>query len=169
MQDDLTDRATPSRNVGRAHRIFVIIVAAVVGLDQVTKVWAARRLPGDPIRLLGSWLELEYAENTGAAFSMLQGRGAFLGVAAVAAVMIIAAAVTRLDRTSEVVAVSLIAGGAIGNLLDRMTRGEGFLDGFVVDFVRLWWIPNFNVADSAITIGAATMVALALFVPQERT
>ncbi len=139
------------------------LVAAVVTLDQVTKSWAAETLPGEPITLIEGFLSLQYAENTGAAFSLFQGGGQIIGILAVAAVMLIVFSIRNLGRRAEVIAVSLIAGGAIGNLVDRIINGDGFLDGYVVDFVRLWEIPNFNVADSALTVGATLLVALALF------
>jgi signal peptidase II len=61
------------------------------------------------------------------------------------------------------VALSLVLGGATGNLLDRVVRSPGFLHGAVVDFVHVGDFPTFNVADSAITIGAVLLVIRALF------
>jgi signal peptidase II len=56
------------------------------------------------------------------------------------------------------VAVGLVAGGALGNLVDRATRGDGLLQGAVVDFVDLQWFPVFNLADAAITVGVASLL-----------
>lgn len=139
------------------------IVAVIVVIDQWTKAWAADRLPGDPITLIESFLSLQYAENTGAAFSLFPSGGPIIGLLASVAVVIVVASVRNLTTRGEVVAVSLIGAGALGNLVDRVIRGDGTLDGFVVDFVRLWEIPNFNVADSAITVGAVLLVGLSLF------
>jgi signal peptidase II len=58
----------------------------------------------------------------------------------------------------EVCAFGLIVGGALGNLLDRITRGDGFLDGHVIDWINLWWIPTFNVADMSITIAVVLLL-----------
>jgi signal peptidase II len=60
----------------------------------------------------------------------------------------------KVDSTGETVALGLVLGGAVGNLVDRAFRGDGFLDGGVVDFVDFSFFPAFNVADSAITVGA---------------
>lgn len=149
------------------YALLVPIVSVIVILDQWTKAWAAERLPGSPIPLIDSWLSLQYAENTGAAFSLFPSGGPLIGVLASVAVVIVAVSVRNLSKRSEIVAVSLIAAGALGNLIDRIIRGDGTLDGYVVDFVRLWDIPNFNVADSAITIGAALLIGLSLFAKPE--
>lgn len=151
----------------RGYRLLVPIVAVIVVADQWTKAWAADRLPGNPIQLIDSWLSFQYAENTGAAFSLFPSGGPLIGVLASIAVVIVAYSVRNLTKRSEVVAVSLIAAGALGNLIDRIVRGEGTLDGYVVDFVRLWDIPNFNVADSAITVGAALLIGVSLFAKPE--
>ncbi len=60
------------------------------------------------------------------------------------------------------VALALILGGAVGNLFDRVTRGDGLLDGAVVDFIEPSFFPTFNVADAAITMGAVLLVLVAV-------
>jgi len=161
VEDDNADK-NDEAGFGR-YLLMLVLVAVVVAVDQWTKSWAAETLPAEPITLIEGLLSLQYAENTGAAFSLFQGGGQLIGVLAVAAVVLIVFSIRNLGRRAEVIAVSLIAAGAIGNLVDRIINGDGFLDGFVVDFVRLWEIPNFNVADSALTVGATLLVALALF------
>jgi len=139
--------------------------AAVVVLDRVTKVWAEATLPGSTIVVVEGWLAFQYAENPGAAFGILQGAGPYLAVAAVVAVGVIAAMLrsTRSTRsTAEAVGLGLVAGGAIGNLIDRLVRGEGVADGAVVDFIRIPLIPNFNVADAALTVGVVVLLAVSL-------
>jgi signal peptidase II len=64
----------------------------------------------------------------------------------------------RSSRRVEVFALGLILGGALGNLGDRVFRGDGFLDGAVVDWIDWWFIPTFNVADMALNIGVALML-----------
>ncbi len=68
--------------------------------------------------------------------------------------MFIFALAGKVERRREVAALALVLGGALGNLIDRIFRGDGLLDGGVVDFIDLSFFPAFNVADSAITIGA---------------
>jgi signal peptidase II len=58
----------------------------------------------------------------------------------------------------EVAAFGLVMGGAVGNLVDRIFRGPGLLDGQVIDWVNLWWIPTFNLADASITIAVVLLV-----------
>ena len=60
--------------------------------------------------------------------------------------------------TLEVVALGLVLGGANGNLMDRVFRGDGFLDGKVIDWVNMWIIPTFNVADASVTVAVALLV-----------
>jgi signal peptidase II len=114
-----------------------------------------------PIKLLPV-LELTYAENTGAAFSFLHDAGGWQRwlFAAIALIVAIAVAVwmARLQRSQRLLLASLalILGGAIGNLVDRLRFG------YVVDFISAHWgehyFPAFNIADSAITIGAGFML-----------
>jgi signal peptidase II len=103
-------------------------------------------------------LTLRLVENPGAAFGFFQNAGPFLGLAAVVAVGLVASALTRPRPPHEVVAFGLIMGGALGNLVDRIVRGAGFLDGKVIDWVELRPIPTFNLADSAITVAVAILI-----------
>jgi len=81
---------------------------------------------------------------------------------------VLARIVRRSDDPWTVCALSLVLGGALGNLCDRVFRAPGFLRGEVVDFVRLGWFPTFNAADSAITIGAILLVLFGWRAPRER-
>ena len=78
-------------------------------------------------------------------------------------------AVRRTEDTLLVVALSLVLGGALGNLIDRMFRSPGFLRGAVVDFVHVGSFPTFNVADAAITIGAILVIVWAVFGEQRES
>jgi len=78
-------------------------------------------------------------------------------LAAIVAVVLVRVAQRAKDPVM-VVALSLVLGGALGNLVDRLVRAPGFLEGAVVDFVHVGRFPTFNVADSAITIGAVLIV-----------
>jgi signal peptidase II len=141
--------------------IALTVAGGIVVLDQLTKWWAVRTLPGDPIVLIEDFLQLRYLTNKGAAFSMLEGSGSIIALVAIAAVVFIVLVSGRLEVRGEAVALGLVLGGAIGNLLDRVFRGDGLLDGGVVDFVDFSFFPAFNVADSAITIGAGLALLFA--------
>lgn len=146
-----------------SRRTAALIALAVVVTDQITKYWARTTLPGAPQTVIPRVLSWEYAENTGAAFGMLRGAdaGIFLGLAAVAAVGVVSYAINQATRTTEVVGLALVGGGAVGNLVDRITNSDSFLAGFVVDWIRFPNFPNFNLADSAITVGAMLLILMA--------
>lgn len=139
--------------------IGIATAAVVVVLDQLTKSWAVDGLEG-PIELIPGFLELEFTTNTGSAFGLFRGAGVFLGLAAVVAIVVVLVALGSVRFRSEAVALGAVMGGATGNLVDRILRGDGFLDGAVVDFVKLWWIPNFNVADASLFLGVVTLLFL---------
>jgi signal peptidase II len=135
--------------------------AAVLALDQLTKWWAVEALDdGRAIDLVGS-LRLKLAINTGSAFSLAEGRGAIISLLALVIVAVLVRSGRYATKPSSAVAIGLVVGGALGNLLDRAFRqGEGFLGGGVVDFIDLQWWPVFNVADSAIVVGAILLFLL---------
>ncbi len=144
------------------------IALALVVVDQLTKRWALDRLspgpclePDDCIDLIaGARLRLVF--NTGAAFASGTNWGPILAVlAAVITVVLLVLAWLRPDRLGAGL-LGVVAGGAVGNLIDRVTRAEdGPLSGAVVDFVDLGWWPVFNVADSAIVCGVTALIWLA--------
>jgi signal peptidase II len=136
--------------------------AAVLLADQLTKWWAIEALSDGPVTVVDGFLSLRYVTNPGAAFGMLPGAGSIIALAAIAAVVFIVVVVRSVDLRGEAVALGLVMGGALGNLCDRVFRGGGLLDGEVVDFVDFDFFPAFNVADSAITIGALLALLLAL-------
>jgi len=146
-----------------------VVAAGVVLLDQLTKWWVVATLPGDPIVVWEGVFQLRYIQNPGSAFGMFPGAGGFLGVAAVVAAVVIVIVVRRLERPVEKIAMGLVLGGAVGNLIDRLFRGSDLLDGKVVDWIDFDFFPAFNVADSAITIGAglALLVAFVLHGQEE--
>ena len=137
------------------------IVLGVVALDQLSKWWAVRELPGDPVRLFDD-VGFVLVRNTGSAFSLFQAFTPFLAVIAIVVVVVLVRTVRRTRDLLMVVGLSLVLGGALGNLIDRLFRTPGFLKGAVVDFVHVSSFPTFNVADSAITIGAILIVIWAV-------
>ena len=138
---------------------WYVLAAAVLALDQATK-WIAmqtltERYPVDVLPFL-SWT-LTY--NTGAAFSLFEGLGVVIGVVAAAVSVYLVIEIWRLrEGWLEGAAYGLILAGALGNLTDRLRLGQ------VVDFVHVHYggfnFPVFNVADSAITVGAAAWIWL---------
>ena len=142
------------------HRAAMLAAAVVLILDQITKQWALQALE-DRHTIDVFWtLRLRLVRNSGAAFGSFQGAGPLLAVLAVAvvAVLLTRFAPRAVSRTAAV-AGGCIAGGAIGNVADRLFRsGDGFLGGEVVDFIDVQWWPVWNVADMGVVIGAAVWV-----------
>lgn len=133
------------------------IAAAVVAVDQLSKAALVARLPlgaeASILPALDRFVVLHHVENTGMAFGLGQGLGAgFLAIAivVVGCLLVWAAATPPADRLLRIT-LGLVAGGALGNAIDRVARGA------VVDFVdvRVW--PVFNVADSAISVGVVLL------------
>lgn len=145
------------------------IAAAVVLVDQVTKAWALEALPGRVIVVIDDFLKFALVRNPGGAFSSFQNGGTFIAVAAVGVVFVVLYMVGGVPRRSDVVALGLILGGAVGNLVDRVVRGDGILDGEVIDWIDWWFIPTFNVADAAITIGVVMLLIGALVGDRKHT
>jgi signal peptidase II len=135
-----------------------VIVAAVVVADQLTKVWVVAALSDGPQSIVGDDVELRLVRNSGGAFSLFTGATFLLATVAVILSVVLVRTVRRTRDLLTVVSLSLILGGALGNLCDRVFRAPGVLRGHVVDFVRVGSFPSFNVADSAITIGAILLV-----------
>ena len=134
------------------------LVVGIVALDQLTKAWVVAALSDGPQAIIGETVELRLSRNPGGAFSLLTGFTPLLAVLAVIVTIVLVRVAQRMTDPVMVVALSLVLGGAIGNLLDRIFRAPGFLRGEVIDFVRIGAFPSFNVADSAITIGAVLLI-----------
>ena len=140
---------------------WLLLAVVVIVLDQISKAWVvdAFRL-GDSVEIT-SFFNLVRAHNTGAAFSFLADaagwqRWFFVGLGAAASVFIVW--MMRSHRTQQLFcfALSMILGGAIGNVVDRLLHGH------VIDFIQVHaggaYFPSFNVADSAITLGAVLLI-----------
>lgn len=155
----------------KARLLPLFIGGAIVLADQLTKWGVVSALEmGETRPLVPGLLYLHRVENSGAAFGLLPGWGSFIALGALAAVILILILLRRVPGRLEAVAMGLVLGGALGNLGDRLFRGPGLLDGKVVDFVRFdFWpsFPAFNVADSAITVGAALALLAAFVVSRE--
>jgi signal peptidase II len=144
----------------------------VVGLDQLTKAVVVRSIGlHDYVPLIDGLLSLSHVRNHGAAFGLLSDwnlpyQSLLLSVLSLAALGAIATYFMRLPTTARLprLALALVLGGAVGNVIDRLRLG------YVVDFVHVYWReyqwPDFNVADSAITIGVALLVIDILSSPE---
>jgi signal peptidase II len=142
----------------RRYAIAGGLAALVVVLDAFTKRLASVEFSDAPLVLIPDFLVLTYTENPGAAFSLFPNAGSFLGVAAIAVTAGLLWSLRSERPVLEIVAFGLIIGGALGNLFDRVLRGPGILDGKVIDWIDLWWIPTFNIADMSITIAVALLL-----------
>jgi signal peptidase II len=141
------------------------VAAAVVAVDQLTKWWALRTLQTRTIHLFWT-IRLDLVRNRGAAFSRFGGQGPLIGVLALLVVGFLLWQGRSVSSRTGSVALGLVLGGAIGNLLDRALRsGGGFMQGAVIDFVDPQWWPVFNVADSCVVVGAILLVVVSLVQP----
>ena len=141
-----------------AWRTPVAIAAGVVIVDQLAKHWAVTSLGSDRVIDLVWTLRFNLAFNNGMAFGQGRGLGPVIGV--VATVVIVYLLVSLRDQSSRIstVGMGLLIGGAAGNLIDRLFRGDAWLNGAVVDFIDLQWFPIFNVADMAVNVGAGLLI-----------
>lgn len=182
MKDrNLTEKTKTDRLDRRpSFGIWMAIAALIVLFDQLTK-WAILKWVqyGDPPIPINPFLQLTHRRNPGAAFSFLANAGGwqrwfFIGLA-VAVSAVIAVWLWRLRRAGQTVlsaGLALVLGGALGNVIDRIRLG------YVIDFIEVpnyfafliggEWFPAFNVADSAITVGAVLLIVDALFISGRR-
>jgi signal peptidase II len=146
----------------KTSRMSLLISAVIVLLDQVSKAWALRDLADGRIIQVIWTMQFNLTFNRGMAFSRGTGIGPIIGVIGLVVVVLLLLSLRRADNALTRVATGLIIGGAVGNILDRLFRGSGWMRGAVVDFIDFQWWPVFNVADMAIMIGAATMMVAML-------
>jgi signal peptidase II len=157
----------PTAPRSRAALCLYVALAALT-LDVISKVIVVAKLgDGTQVRLLGGAIYLIETRNSGAAFSVGTGATVLLTVIALAVIVVIIRASRRMKSVGWAVALGLILGGALGNLLDRLFRSPGPGRGRVVDWISLFsadghvW-PVFNLADSSIVCGAVTAAIVAL-------
>lgn len=150
----------------RARRVLIAWTASlavlVLVVDQITKIWAEEALTGqDRIPLIGDLLGLVLVYNPGAALSIGTGMTWLLTVLVVVVVIVIMRSLRKLGSFGWAIALGLLLGGAVGNLVDRLTNEPGFGRGHVVDFIDYGVFVG-NVADIAIVVAAALVAILAL-------
>jgi lipoprotein signal peptidase len=154
--------AGPVRDRPRRVAVLVVIAAAVLALDVISKVVMVAQLSDrPPIRLFGGLLTLLVTRNSGAAFSIGTGMTFVFTLIAAAVVVAILRTARNLRSLPWAVVLGLLLGGAMGNLVDRLFRSPGRFAGHVVDWIELPHWPVFNLADSAIVCGGAIAVLLA--------
>lgn len=151
--------------------ILVLTATAVVLLDQATKAWARAALgvtadpggTGRSLTVVDGLLSLTLARNTGAAFGLMRGgRWAFVAVAALVVVGVIVFWTTRRPSSRLLgLALGLIAGGALGNFIDRLVVGR------VTDFIDVHVWPVFNIADASAVVGTGILVGWLLLAPTD--
>jgi signal peptidase II len=144
--------------------IVVFTVAAVIVLlDQLSKAWVVSTMPGRaPLHLIGTWLQVTYTRNPGAAFSLGGGFTVVLSLVAVGVIVFIVRTASRLASVAWAIALGGVLGGALGNVSDRLFRAPGPFRGHVVDWIELPHWPIFNIADASIVCSAILMVVLSL-------
>jgi signal peptidase II len=140
---------------------WLALAAFIIVADQVTKVMILERFQLGDSQFITSFFNLVRVHNTGAAFSFLAGasgwqRYFFIGLGIAAAIFIVWMLRKYPSETLFCTAITFIMGGALGNVIDR------FIHGYVVDFIQVhaggWYFPSFNLADSAITLGAGLLI-----------
>ena len=139
------------------------VALAVLLVDQLTKL--AVRVVGDALHVtvVPGVIDFLFVRNIGAAFSMGEGHGIAFAVLALAVIIAIAVYLVRAPQLAhlEVVGMAMVAGGAIGNAIDRLAFG------FVTDFIAVGRFPIFNIADSAVTVGVG-LVLLDLIIKEKK-
>ncbi len=149
--------------MNRGLKIFLLTTASVAVLDQLSKALITTRLGlGSVVEVIPGLLNIVYFRNTGSAFGLMQGASSIktilMAALTIGAIIVIAFMARQSRGKLHALALSLISGGAAGNLIDRLTSGS------VVDFIDIFigayhW-PAFNIADSAITTGVAAYIIL---------
>ena len=143
------------------------VAAVVLVLDQLTKHWAVNAL-SDGREVPVFWtLQWNLAFNTGMAFSRGEGFGPIIAPLAILVVVVLVVMSARTKSRLARFSAGLLIGGALGNLVDRIFRGEGWLHGAVVDFIDMQWWPIFNIADMGVSVGAVLFAVSSMRAPSE--
>jgi signal peptidase II len=156
------ERATHDGRSSPHWAVFAGLAGAVVGLDQLTKAWLVSNLaPGEMVEVLGDAVRLVFNQNSGALFGYFRDQALLFGLVSLGIIALIVAYHGRSPRSLYAsLALGLLLGGALGNMIDRLRLG------YVVDFVDIgigslrWY--TFNVADAAISTSIVLLVAVAI-------
>ena len=142
----------------RRYSVGLGIAATVVTIDLLTKRWASVEFAGNPVTIIEGWLGFTFVENPGAAFGLFRSGGSVIAVAAIVISLVVIGAMALPRPPLELVALGLVLGGAVGNLVDRVARGPGLVDGKVIDWIEFLFIPTFNIADMAVNAAVALLL-----------
>lgn len=145
---------------------MVLVVGLVVAIDQFTKHWAVSQLDDGRVVHVAWTLQFNLAFNSGMAFGRGKGWGPVIGAVAMLVVVALVLSIRRQNDSRMSLAVGLVVAGALGNIIDRLFRNEGWLRGEVVDFIDFQWFPIFNVADIAVNVGGVLLLWLYLRAPK---
>ena len=153
-------------------RSWLWLSVLIIGIDQLTKYWAISYLSGQPMPVL-PFLNFRLAFNYGAAFSFLSDPGGWTGYLFLGLALVVSMVLTRwlfltdAKEKYKAFALSALIGGALGNVIDRVMHG------FVIDFIDFhighWHFATFNIADSAISIGAVVLILVMFFEGRQST
>ena len=149
--------------------LYVLIVILIIIFDQWTKSLIIKNVMLYEVLPVNSFINITHQENAGAAFSILSNAGGwqrwFLSVLAICISVYIVFWLFRLRNQDQIIlsiGLSLVLGGAIGNVIDRIQLG------YVIDYIQVfimgWPFPSFNIADASITVGAVILIIDALFI-----
>lgn len=149
---------------GRGYSLtpWLLLSAVIILMDQITKIAVERRFSfAERLSVVQGFFDLTLVYNKGAAFSFLASAGGwqrwfFIGLGSVAAIFLIYLLVKHASQRLFCLGLAMILGGAIGNVIDRVWRGQ-VVDFLLVYYQNFYW-PAFNIADSSITIGAACLI-----------
>ncbi|HVO53628.1 MAG TPA: signal peptidase II [Solirubrobacterales bacterium] len=160
------DSSALRRLLGPGSRLGLVaaIAAAVVAVDQVTKLLAVQFLEGeDRIEILGGLVQLQFFRNFAGPNNLFGGHTVLISVFAILAVIVLLVIAFRISTTAAAIAVGLLLGGALGNLIDRIVREPSPLHGGVVDWLKLTSLSkSMNVADLAIDAAVVVMLVTAV-------
>jgi signal peptidase II len=166
MDDTPDDLAPPWVSARRLQLAMAATTLVVLVADQVTKYLAVSRLTENvPVTVISGLFQLRLIRNPGAAFSLSTGTTWVFTIIAATVSMVIVRIARRIGSIGWALALGLLLGGAVGNLLDRLLREPGFGRGHVVDFIEYLKFPFtnfpiFNVADSCIVVSAGLIAIL---------
>ena len=154
MKQDTTAQRTP-RYLGLVVAVMLAVGAADQGIKQLMLNWLE---PGVPQPVIGDWFRFYLLFNSGAAFSMGENLTWLFTAIQLAFVLGALWFGPRMTSKWEALGLALVAGGALGNLIDRLFRAPGFWFGHVVDYISVGNFAVFNLADAAITVGVVVFI-----------
>lgn len=142
---------------------LAVTAAAVVAIDQITKAFALSALrDGESVPAIDGIMHWTLQRNPGAAFGLFRRAPVLFTVLAIVIATAIIVAAPRVRDRANAIALGLVLGGALGNLVDRLFRPPGPFRGHVIDFIDLRVWPTFNGADVAVVAGAALLAIASL-------